>query len=160
MIRASRSTRADDGAEHLERDVRSDGGKAVGWEGAAGAVTATHTDQRYREGACHPVTHPLRLYSRHARASLCPMTAGLAGSRRVLRHPHHHHRSALMRCIQGSPHFGVRVPAARDLGPPAAPCPGAPDHRDIQKNFATTLAGIAADQSTGLDAIEICFADG
>jgi hypothetical protein len=48
---------------------------------------------------------------------------------------------------------------AQDLGAAEASCPGRGRHRDVQKNFPATLAGIAADQAIGLDALEIWFAD-
>jgi len=46
-------------------------------------------------GGAPPITRPLRLSSRHAGHHLAgPMAAGLVGSRRVRRHPHHRRRSA------------------------------------------------------------------
>jgi len=63
-------------------------------------------------------------------------------------------------CFQADPEpRTARHGYAQALDPAETPCSGAPSHRDIQKNFSTALAGIAADQGIGLDAIEIWFAD-
>jgi len=55
----------------------------------------------------------------------------------------------------GGAHHGL--PEA--LGPAEPSRPGGRRHRDVQKNFHATLAGIAREQDLGLDAIEICFVE-